>query len=236
MFHDLNVPQNVEKEKDILGGGRTVLDSGLYKATIVQAYGTESRNGTKGLVIKFEIHKADGSVIPFTNTFWVTNREGSVTYTDKEGKQHYMIGFNQVNSLCKHLTNTELMSTAFEKRIIPVFNFEQRKDVPTEVNMAVALLGKEVALGLLKVRENKSQKVGDDYVPTPEEVFNNSIDKIFFMKDGKPYTAIELDEGADSSFAAEWVNKWKDKVQDKYKTVSGGNSSGTTSTVPLEIG
>jgi len=55
MFN-LNIPTNVEKEKDTLGG-RTILESGLYKAVITKAYGTTSKAGAKGMVMAFEFIK-----------------------------------------------------------------------------------------------------------------------------------------------------------------------------------
>lgn len=234
MFN-LNVPTNVEKEKDTLGG-RTILDSGLYKAVITKAYGTTSKSGAKGLVMSFDIRKADGKVVPFTNTFWVTNRAGSVTYKDKEGKEHFLMGFNQVDSICKGLVHKGLVEISTEPRILPVYDLNQKKEVPTEVQVAVELLGKELALGILKTRENKTTKVGDEYVPTVEEVFTNNIDKIFILKNGTPYTINEIEADSEASFAPKWVEKWKDQVQDKYKPVSSGYSASTTTTTPLDIG
>lgn len=234
MFN-LNVPTNVEKEKDTLGG-RTILDSGLYKAVITKAYGTISKSGAKGLVMSFDIHKADGKVVPFTNTFWVTNRAGSVTYKDKEGKEHFLMGFSQADSICKGLVQKGLVEISTEPRILPVYDSNQKKEVPTEVQAAVELLGKELALGIVKTRENKTTKVGDEYVPTVEEVFNNNIDKIFILKNGTSYTINEIEAGLEASFVYKWVEKWKDQVQDKYKPVSSGHSASTATTTPLDIG
>ena len=234
MFN-LNIPTNVEKEKDTLGG-RTILESGLYKAVITKAYGTTSKAGAKGMVMAFDIHKADGKVVPFNHTFWVTNREGSVTYKDKEGKEHFLMGFNQVDTICKGVVNKGLVEISTETRVLPVYDVNQKKEVPTEVQAAVELLGKELALGMLKSRENKTTKVGDEYVPTAEEVFTNNIDEIFILKNGTPYTINEIEADSEASFASKWVEKWKDQVQDKYKPVSGSNSASTATTTPLDIG
>lgn len=233
MFGNLNVPQNVVKETDSLGGFQ-VLESGLYKALIQQAYGTESRNGAKGLVVKFEIQKANGDKVPFTTTFWVTNKEGSVTYQDKEGKQHYLMGFNQANAICLGATGKQLMELPNETRVLKIFNYQERKEVDTQVQVLPDLLGKTIALGLLKTRENKTVQVGNEYVPTQEEVFRNNVDKIFILKDEAAYTQNELEANAAPEFAVKWSEKWTGQVQDRYKQVSGA-ASGTTTTA-LDIG
>lgn len=235
MFNNLNVPQqNVEQERDTLGS--SVYDSGLYKARIEQAYGTVSKNGAKGVVLKMSLLKSDGSILPFTNTFYVTNREGSVTFTSRDGKTHYLPAFNQINSLCNVLLGKDLMQVATEQRTLPVYNVEQKAEVPTAVEAVPELFGKEFVIGLIKTRENKTELVDGSYVPTAEEIFRNNVDKFFFLKDGKVFTSNEIKANAEPAFAAEWANKWEGKVQDKYKAVSGTSSSSGATTQPLNIG
>ena len=236
MFNNLKIPQEgVVKETDYLGS--KPLESGLYRAVIKQAYGTQSQGGAKGLVVKFEIAKSDGSKHNHTETFWVTNKQGSVTYKDKEGKDHYLMGFNQANTICIAAAGKQISQCQTETRILPVWSFQDRADVPTEVQALPELFEQELALGILKVKQNKQAKdQSGNYVDTNESITLNQIDKIFILKDGQPLTMNEYEAGLNQGkFAAEWVEKNKNQTRDKYKPVSGASNS-TGSTTPLDIG
>lgn len=234
MFNNLNIPQNVEKEVDYVGTGFQVLDSGIYKATIKQAYGMTSQGGAKGLTVVFQIN-VDGQTREHTERFWITNKKGEVSYTNKDGKVRFLPGYVQANDLIKLVTNVDLTGAKFEKRTLPVYSYEQRKETPTEVDAAVDLFGKEVALAILKVRENRTNKVNGEFVPTSEEQFLNEIDKIMILKAGVPTTLNEVESDAKSEFADKWIARWKGKLRDKYKPVSDSGST-STKTVELDIG
>lgn len=234
LFGNLNTNANIEKEKDTLGGGG-VLDSNIYLATIDQAYFTQAQSGAKGVVMKFSLDK-DGVKVPFTTTFWVTNRNGQ-NYYEYDGKTAYLMGYNQANSIARHLGGADLGSLPVESRTLPVYNFEQRKEVPTAVQAFPSLFGKQLSLGLLKTRENKKQKVGNEYISTADEVFRNNVDKIFFIKDNRLYTSNELEANeANPDFAQKWKAKNEGQIQDRYEQVSGQQSitvSSTASTVEI---
>jgi len=86
------------------------------------------------------------------------------------------MGFNQVDTICKGVVNKGLVEISTETRVLPVYDVNQKKEVPTEVQAAVELLGKELALGMLKSRENKTTKVGDDmYLPQKKSSLITSI-------------------------------------------------------------
>ena len=237
MFNNLQIPQvGVVKETDYLGSKQ--LESGLYRAVIKQAYGTQSQGGAKGLVVKFEIAKSDGSKHNHTETFWVTNRAGSVTYKDKEGKDHYLMGFNQASTICMAAAGKQISQCQTETRILPVWSWNDRADVPTEVQALPELFEQELALGIIKVKQNKQAKdPSGNYVDTNESITLNQIDKIFILGEhGQPLTMNEYEAGLSlGKFAAEWVEKNKNQIRDKFKPVSGANNS-SGSTTPLDIG
>lgn len=89
------------------------------------------------------------------------------------------------------------------------------------------LVGKAIKLGILEVRENKSKKNDSTgkYEPTNEERTYNTIDKFFRESDERTTEEIK-----GQIAKAEFINKWReknaDKLQDKYKPVTGTGTAG----------
>lgn len=207
-----------EKEKDVLGG-RSLLPTDVYEGTVEVAYLTTSNSGAKAFNFVFNV---DGRQV--RDTIYVTNREGAVTYTSKDGKKHALPGYSLVNALCKLTIGKEIPDLVFEPKLVKIYNFDLKKEVPTEVPVAVELTGQEVKLGIVHVRENKQAKdQTGQYVPTPDVREYNTVERVFHPK--TDHTIAEYDAQAPAEFMAAWLKEYKDKVRDKYKPVPGASAA-----------
>lgn len=238
MFNTLKTNNEALQENtDRIGGGFQPLKSNIYQAEVVYAYGITSKNGAKGLTVKFNILQEGKEPYPFTTTFWISDKKGNTFYLDKEGKTHNLPGFNQANHLSVLLTGKELQDSEFEVRSLPIYNFESRKEEPTEVQAIPELFGKTLALAIKLIRENKREKSTStgEYEPVNEERFINDIDKVFVINDeGEVFTFDEVRNNLPSEFATKWIGIWEGKTDDKYKEVKGASTkAGTTRKISI---
>jgi len=199
--------QGTEKEKDVLGG-RALLPTNVYDGTLDVVYITKSQGGASAFNLVVDI---DGKKV--RETIYVTNREGGVTYT-KDGKKYPLPGYSLMNALCKLTVGKEIPSLVFEKKLVKIYNFEQKKEVPTEVDVAVELVGQPVKLGIELHRENKRAKdQAGNYVPTAEVREFNTITRVFHTKTNQ--TAAEYNAQAPAEFLGLWVKEFLGKTIDK---------------------
>lgn len=219
--------EQIEGDSDRLGGS-FVWDSAAYEVTILSAYAGKSAGGAGSM--NFEVQGADGRKFKFTE--WVSSGDakGNKPYYEKDGKKSYLPGFNNVNAIAMFTTHKELGALTFETKLVKLRNKDTKTDVPTEVPMAVELIGKKFILGLLKVETNKTTKVGNEYLPVakkgepgvPETRFENEIGKVFYL-DNK-CTIAELREAKQkgtapvAAFYDQWVEANTGKVINKVKT------------------
>jgi hypothetical protein len=196
-----------EKEKDVLGG-RSLLPTGLYEGTLDVVYITKSAGGASAFNLVVDI---GGKKV--RDTIYVTNRAGGVTYS-KDGKKFPLPGYSLVNALAKLTAGKEIPQLEFEKKLVKIYNFDQRKEVPTEVDVAIELVGQPVKLGIEFHRENKNAKdQAGNYVPTAEIREFNTITRVFHAQTGQ--TAAEYNAQAPAEFMALWVKEFDGKVIDK---------------------
>jgi hypothetical protein len=200
-----------EKEKDVLGG-RSLLPTGVYDATIDVAYITTSSGGAKAF--NFVLDIAGKKV---RETTYVTNKKGEVTYT-KDGKKHALPGYSLVNAIAKLTCGKEIPSLTFEKKLVKIWNFEKKAEVATEVDVAVELVGQQITLGIEWHKENKNAKDQTGaYVPTAEIREFNTITRVFHATSKQ--TAAEYNAQQPAEFMAMWEKEFKGKIIDK--TIKG---------------
>ena len=159
---------------DQLGGGG-ILESGVYDAIVKLAFVTKSKSSNAmGVECHFDI---DG----FTSreTFWVTNKEGKNYYV-KDDKKIQLMGYNIMNSLCLLTTGFPLSEQEDEEKVVKLYDFEAKKELPKSVQVFTEVINKPITLGLLKQIVNKTVK--DDsgkYVLIGDIREENVIDKFF---------------------------------------------------------
>ena len=220
LLSGLNTDKSIADEKDSVGGSR-IRDSALYPMTIALAYLTKSTGGA--LALNLLLKDDDGDI---RQQLWMTNKQGQNFYLDKKGDKQYLPGFNMANSLCLLTLGKEIASLDTEEKVISLWNFETKGEVPTKVDMVTDLLGKEVLVGLhrRKTDVTKKNEATGEYEPTGEFKEENEIDKFFRAEDR--LTSSEIRAGAtEAAFADTWAKKWNGQVRDvsKYK----GDAKGT---------
>lgn len=243
LFDKVKQQQNdIQESEDRVGGSFKPLSSGIYKAKIKQMYAKPAKSGALGVIVEFEVFPVTGNPRKFTETHYVLNKNGENFYIDKNNQKQYLMGFNIINDLCLTTVQKTLFELEDEGKLeiknVKVYNYDTKKDEIEQLPVFVPLLEKEVALGILHQRTNKTKLVGSEYVNTPEERNQNIIDKVFALKGDKPFTRKELQAGLNEPvFALEWASSWKDKIDDRYVEVENTSSTtGSTTTSQLTLG
>jgi hypothetical protein len=222
IFGNLNT-DDLEKTRDSLGG-MVLFDSGIYEATIKLAYaGNSATSKAQSVNLLLELNGMD-----YRETFWVTSKTGSNFYLGKsDGKKNPLPSFVTVDELCLLSTGKPLNGQTTEEKVIPLYDFEHKKDLPKNVYVITSILGEKVKVGIQKrsVFKQKKNTSTQEYEDTDEIVFENAIDKVFHLETGK--TVNEYRDGKEATFADQWLKKWDGKINEsktKNKTPAAGNS------------
>lgn len=228
MLNNIQDTNNAVEQKDTLGGGNSLFDTDVYKAVIKMAYLGESASGAVSVTYHFDIKGQE-----FRKTLYVTNKQKK-TFYEKDGKEYRLPGFIVADNISLLTTNTGLLSSTQEDRIIKKWDAAASAEVNTKVPVLVDQLNKEVELAIVKQLVNKSVKTDNGYEPTNETKEENDIATVFFAEDGR--TVVEIQAKAESaSFKEAWIKKNQGQVINKVKEVKGAprpSSAGNASAAP----
>ena len=214
-------------EKDVVGGGFKTLTSDVYQFEILLAYFSKSAGGAKAVNLELK-NVATGNKHRFTT--YVSNKQGSIKYKDKQtGELKYLPGFQSMDSLCLLAAGKPLVTLQdlTETKTINLYNYELKKEVPTDVPMLMPLIGKVIKAGVLEVIENKNAKNQStgQYEPTNEKRTSNELDKFFRDRDDMTVGEI-IAKKPEATFIKEWLDKWQGKPNDKFKAVTQSGNAG----------
>jgi len=212
----------LEESQDRLGGF-SPLDSGIYTGKIKAAYGGTSSQGATSVSLIVDVGGKE-----YRETLYVTNKKGQNFFLNKDDntKKVPLPGFTVVDDICLITTGLPLSAQETDDKVINIYDFDAKKEVPTKVPMLTELLGKEIKLGIINQLENKSKKEGDIYVTIPEERHVNIIDKVFHPE--LNLTVAEARNGQeDAKFHDAWAERNNGTVKDKREIKDGvaGTSS-----------
>ena len=215
---NLTSDASIANEKDSVGGGG-VLESGLYPATVTLAYVTKSSGGATGLVL----HAKTSMGRDIRQTLWMTSgtAKGAKNYYEKDGQKSYLPGFIAANALALLATGKEISELDTEVKVVNVYNYDAKAEVPTKVDVPVDLMGKEIIIGLMKQTVDKTAKnEAGEYLPTGETRDENEIDKFFRAAD--KMTTAEIRAAANEpAFYATWDSKYTGVVRIKASKAAG---------------
>lgn len=220
MSNFLNKQKDVaEVTKDTLGGGFT-WDTGLYSVVIDSAYLDMSKGGAANITFGFKT--AEGKAL--SQTIYVssgTAKGQNNYYVDKQGEKQYLPGFTIADDIATLTTGDGIGTVEQEDKMVEVYNAELGKKAPTTKPVFMDLIGKEVVLGIVKIKEFKNVKndMTGAYEPGTEVREFNEIAKVF-SETG--HTVVETKSDAKAAF----VNIWAEKnpasyVRDKTKGKGG---------------
>lgn len=213
--------EGLEESQDRLGGF-SPFDSAIYAGKIKYAYAGTSSGGSTFVALVVNI---DGK--EYRETFYVTNKKGENFYLNPQDKNKKvpLPGFTVIDDICLIASGEPLANQETEDKVINIYDFDQKKEVPTTVPMLTGLIGKDIKLGILKQLENKNEKVGDEYVPVAATREINIVDKVFHPE--LNLTVAEARNGQEEAkFHDAWSERNKGTVKDK-RTIKEGEGGGS---------
>ncbi len=220
-FGDSLQTEGLEETKDTLGGF-SVLDSDVYGAEIVLAYAGEAASKAKSMTFHFKLDNGQ----EYRETIYVTSGQakGCKNYYERDGKKIPLPGYVVANDIALLASGHSLGDQDFEEKVVKLYDFDAKGEVPTKVSVATSLLGKRVKLGILKQIEDKNVKdANGNYVPSGETRETNAIDKVFHDDTNRTVSEI-IAKQDEATFQEKWVNRNQGQVRDRSKGASGGKS------------
>lgn len=227
--------ENLEQEKDTLGGGSfELLESDVYTLRVKNAYFTTSSGGAVGLKLELLVKDKGTSDNPYIyrETLWVTNKQGQ-QYYERDGKKIPLPGFTHARNICLVCANKPLHQMKTTEKIVKEYDSTAKAEVDKSVPVLSELEGKVFKGAILHTRANKMVQNQETkaWVETNEEAFSNSLAKVFTM-DGR--TLGEQLADKDPEFMTKWLEKYKGKLNDKFKagkSVSPSTNSKVSATI-----
>lgn len=206
----------LEESQDRLGG-YAPLETDIYKATIKALYAGQSAGGAMSVNLIADINGQE-----YRETLWVTNKKGENFFLNKNDptKKVPLPGFTVADDICLIATGEPLANQEAEEKVIKLYDFDAKAEVPKAVQMLTAAIGKTVSLGIVKQTVNKNAKQGDEYVPTEETRDENVIEKVFHPE--LKLTVAEARNGQENAqFHDAWLERNKGQTRDKRKLKDG---------------
>lgn len=216
MFGNMST-DGLEVQGDRLGGGG-VVDTNYYDAVIKVAYaGKASSSNAQSITYVLDL---DGREM--RETQWITNRNGDNFYLSKDGKntKHLLPGAEIIDELCLVTTGLPLSEQDFEEKIVNIYDFDAKKEVPTAVMVPIAIIGKDVGAAIVRQTVDKQKKEGNTYVNTGETRDENVVEKFFHAESGR--TVTEIREGIEAPVhKPKWIEKHAGKTRNRAKGAEG---------------
>lgn len=225
MFDNLKSNDDIEHEGDSLGGGSYTVATDTYKLATDMAYFSKSQGGA--LSFNVVLKGQNGETVK--QTWWVASGDAKGNknfYTDKKGKNHYLPDFTSANNFCLLACGKEISALKVEEKQIMLYDFSERKEVPTKKDVAMEVLGKEVVVAVEKQIVDKTANDGSgNYIPTGDTREQNQIVKSFSAKDNRSAAEIRAEVDV-AEFHDAWVEKNKGTVNDMSTGVAASGTEG----------
>ena len=211
----------LEEVTDRLGGFQP-FDTDIYAGTIKAMYAGQADSGARNVTVI-----ADFGGREYRETIYVTNKKGENFFLNKQDpkKKVPLPGFTTIDDICLIATGKPLAEQTAEDKVIKVWDRDAGAEIPKTVPMLVDCLNQPIKLGIVRQLENKSEKSGDEYVPTAETREINFIDKVFHPE--MNMTVVEAKNGAEkATFHDSWLERNKGETRDK-RTIKDGEGGNT---------
>lgn len=227
-FANLNTA-GMEEAQDRLGGGFQARASGAYDFKIKAFYAGQADSGARNVSIIVE----DGAG-EYRETIYVTNKAGENWFLNKDDKTKKvpLPGFTTIDDICQVTVGKALADLAWEEKVIKLYDFDAKKELPKSVMMATEMLGQPVTLGLIQTLKNKGVKQDDGtYKDGPEERTEVSVNKVFHTETRMTTAEARAGKGQ-AEFYDAWVARNKDTVVDKRTIKDGAGGTAVTKGAP----
>ena len=233
----VNKSKTAKREnKDFTRKTMGLLDTAIYTGTITKAYIAEKPSGA--MFANVTIKTDAGKTIVFNECFQSGGKSknpNSTFYTDSDGVDHDLPGYAVFNELLVAAMGEDILDSdgvtaqdifdlhedgEVERRNLAIYDWNQKKDVPTKVPAINPLFDKQIKIGVINVfvdigtkdaKGNFVYKAGKT-VPSGEVKRVNQIDKLFNIDTGQTYSEFLANE--DAEFFKQWTKDCKGKVYD----------------------
>lgn len=236
LLNELNITADIEgaDEDFIASGGDFSLPTGAYPMTVSLAYLGESTGGAMNVTCWF---KEVGGKRQHRETFYVTSGKAKGrknTYVDKNsGKKRLLPGMEAMNQLATITTGNPLAMQTPETKIVKLYDFDAREELPKEVPVLTDLINKEVLVLITKHRENKRGLVDGAWIDTEADKVLNKAQKFLYPSG---HSVAEKRGGTEANHLAAWTKKFNaEYVDDRYKTVAPGAGIEAASTEAAKV-
>jgi hypothetical protein len=224
------------EEREPSTGSNWILESGVYPMIIDMAYRKEAASGSIGLHLHLKSKEHPTIVHKERFTLTSGHAKGQKNYfVDKEGVEKLLPQMQMANELCQLAFDdpkTELAEYPREDKMIKLWDYDQKADVPVKVSAYVDLIGKEIMVGMVKIATNKRKQVGDKWVPTSGVKEYNEVSKFYHPESG--LTAQEIEDGKTQPEHLEaWKEKHDHKTIDHYTKVEESSADSSDDDLPL---
>ena len=218
---------DIELKETSLGGGSFLWDTNVYKCIVDMAYFDQSAGGAHSL--NLTLLNSDGKQLK--HRLWFTNKKEEVHYLNtRTGEKAYLPGYVSANNLALIITGEDIneLFDKSEKKMVNVYDFKDKKEKPTEKDVATSLLGKQVKAAIQLQTVNKMAQ-GDNgkWVNTEETKDENDIKEFYF--EDSDLTVVEKSKGAtEALMMPKWIKRNEGKKINRVKPVDGTTTTSTT--------
>ena len=219
MFNTMTT-DGMEQQEDRLGGF-SVKESGIYTGKIKAAYAGKSKGGAISVSIIVDLSGSE-----YRETIYITNKKGENFFTSPDNKKVPLPGFSVINDICLMTSGEPLSAQETEEKVINLYDYDAKKELPTKVDMLTGLIGHEISLGILKTIEDKNVDDGTGkWVASGETREVNSTNKVFHTET-KMTSAEALNGAEEAKFWDSWAEKNTGKTINKAKGAAAGGTGG----------
>lgn len=217
LFSNMNT-EGMEQVEDKVGGEFSVLESGIYSGTVKAAYVLPG-DGAMGINLILDLAGRE-----YRETIYITTKNHENFFINKKtGNKVPLPGFTLINDLCCLALKKPLAQIETEEKIFKIYDKDAKAELPKSVQTITELTGKDIVVGILHTKEDKTQKNAEGkYVPTGEFRDVNRIDKFFDAE-----TKCTVNELSANKTEPEFLNKWIEKNAGKVRDRTQKNASGT---------
>lgn len=223
---DFNLPSGVAVEEERDSTGYTPLPSGVYTGTMQLAYLDQSTGGAH--CATFLVKIGDRVV---SQTIYFSNKEGKFTYKNKDNKEQPLPGYSQVDAILTAVTGKGIAGQEVEEKVINIYDYTARKEVPAKRKVFVDTINKPVAVGIDHVSEERTTK--DSGYTVGDGTFRdfNEFNKWF-----NPETGLTTTETKAGATEPKYLETWKAQHEGKTVVRNAKTSSGAQGTAGAPAG
>lgn len=217
----LKTDNTIEVDKDVLSNIARIEETNVYELAIEIAFLRTAPSGALAL----EMHLKSDKGANLRQTFWMTSGTAKGCknfYINKsDGAKRYLPGFTLANDLALLACATEIGEIETEEKMVKLYDYATKTEVPTKVQMFTDLVGKSIKAGIQMSIEDKNVKNDSgEYVPSGETRTETNVDKFFRARDGLTRTEIIAGE-TDSVFLQQWIEKNQGSIRQNAKGRNG---------------